>query len=528
MAQRYSITETVQKTVGLTVAGILQVGSGLSAQIKDLQGNNLTVYTSETGAGTTSNPVTTDANGRITASNAPLFVDAPDYDITVSGTGVTTYTEKIRHSPSGTFNVKSYGAKGDGTTDDTAAIQAATTAASGAKLVFPPTPGASYKVTSAITGLASVKQIEQDGASFTGAGALPFVGISQNYGAAGIVEDLDAWTPRPTIVGIGSDGSFNSADVVWQVAGFVTNTGTGPSVGVGGWGIGQKVWGGNFVGIGKADGDTAWGIEIDAGYNNSTGTGNGGGLLIVGTQTLAGGTYNGTAIRISAGDANSAFNQGIYFYSAAGTDQPVKSTGSLIFVGSNVSIGTAIDLSSGAKYTTAGIKIGLNSGSTASSSAIHLVPIGGFANLGQYILLQGAAGGNSGKYGLMFASSGGNQPITNAMIATSSLSVAAGIDLSGATFTGGQHAAIIFGEQQNLQLGTTTGTKIGTATSQLLGFFNATPVVQPSTTGTATGFTANSGTAVNDASTFTGGTGATAYRISDVVKALKNLGLLAA
>jgi hypothetical protein len=32
----------------------------------------------------------------------------------------------------------------------------------------------------------------------------------------------------------------------------------------------------------------------------------------------------------------------------------------------------------------------------------------------------------------------------------------------------------------NIALGTTTGTKIGTATTQKLGFYNATPVVQPS------------------------------------------------
>lgn len=61
-----------------------------------------------------------------------------------------------------------------------------------------------------------------------------------------------------------------------------------------------------------------------------------------------------------------------------------------------------------------------------------------------------------------------------------------------------------------------------------VGLFGATPVVQPNTTGTTTGFTAGAGTAVNDASTFTGGTGSTAYRISDIVLALKQLGLLAA
>jgi len=60
-----------------------------------------------------------------------------------------------------------------------------------------------------------------------------------------------------------------------------------------------------------------------------------------------------------------------------------------------------------------------------------------------------------------------------------------------------------------------------------LGLFGATPVVQPSGTGETTGFTAGSGTGVNDDSTFTGNVGSTAYRISDIVKALKNLGLLA-
>lgn len=79
----------------------------------------------------------------------------------------------------------------------------------------------------------------------------------------------------------------------------------------------------------------------------------------------------------------------------------------------------------------------------------------------------------------------------------------------------------------DLVVGTTTGTKIGTATSQKIGFYNATPVVQRNTTGTATGFVSNFGTAVKDDSTFTGGLGATAYRLSDLVLALKQLGLIA-
>ena len=79
----------------------------------------------------------------------------------------------------------------------------------------------------------------------------------------------------------------------------------------------------------------------------------------------------------------------------------------------------------------------------------------------------------------------------------------------------------------DIVLGTATGTKIGTTTSQKMGFYNATPIVQPNGTGETVGFTAGSGTGVNDDSTFTGNVGPTAYRISDIVKALKNLGLLA-
>jgi len=75
---------------------------------------------------------------------------------------------------------------------------------------------------------------------------------------------------------------------------------------------------------------------------------------------------------------------------------------------------------------------------------------------------------------------------------------------------------------------TSTGTKIGTGATQKLGFFNATPVVQQSTTGTTTGFTAGSGTAAKDDSTYTGNSGATAYTVGDIVLALKNLGFLAA
>ena len=66
-----------------------------------------------------------------------------------------------------------------------------------------------------------------------------------------------------------------------------------------------------------------------------------------------------------------------------------------------------------------------------------------------------------------------------------------------------------------------SGSKIGTATSQKFSFWNATPIVQPTTAVTAATFVAGAGTAVNDASTFDG------YTLKQVVKALRNIGLLA-
>lgn len=67
----------------------------------------------------------------------------------------------------------------------------------------------------------------------------------------------------------------------------------------------------------------------------------------------------------------------------------------------------------------------------------------------------------------------------------------------------------------------TSGTKLGTTSTQKLGFWNATPIAQPTTSVASAAFVASAGTAVNDASTFDG------YTIKQVVKALRNEGLLA-
>ena len=86
---------------------------------------------------------------------------------------------------------------------------------------------------------------------------------------------------------------------------------------------------------------------------------------------------------------------------------------------------------------------------------------------------------------------------------------------------------IMMQDGRNIELNTGTGTKIGTATGQRLSLWNVTPVIQPSSTGEATGFTAGAGgTAVKDVSTFTGNSGSTAYTLGDIVKHLKAVGIL--
>ncbi len=76
-------------------------------------------------------------------------------------------------------------------------------------------------------------------------------------------------------------------------------------------------------------------------------------------------------------------------------------------------------------------------------------------------------------------------------------------------------------DAQNIVFGSTTGTKLGSATTQKIGFWNVAPIVQPTTAVASATFVVNAGTAVNTLSTFDG------YKIDQVVKALRNLGILA-
>lgn len=73
----------------------------------------------------------------------------------------------------------------------------------------------------------------------------------------------------------------------------------------------------------------------------------------------------------------------------------------------------------------------------------------------------------------------------------------------------------------------TSGVRIGETTSQVVGFYGETGSAQHSTTGNVAGFAAGAGTASKSDSVWTGGVGSTAYTVGDVVRALKNLGIMA-
>lgn len=81
-------------------------------------------------------------------------------------------------------------------------------------------------------------------------------------------------------------------------------------------------------------------------------------------------------------------------------------------------------------------------------------------------------------------------------------------------------AGIVMADATNIVLNGTTGTQLGSASSQKLGIWGATPIVKP-TTGVATStFAANTSGILDDSATFAG------YKLSQIAKALQLIGLL--
>ena len=89
------------------------------------------------------------------------------------------------------------------------------------------------------------------------------------------------------------------------------------------------------------------------------------------------------------------------------------------------------------------------------------------------------------------------------------------------------HKNIQIMDGRNIQLGLTTGTKIGTSTLQKIGFFNATPVSQYTSNNAPGIYWNGSSDAVKVDSTFGGiSFGTDQFTIGEIVTALKKLGFL--
>jgi len=80
---------------------------------------------------------------------------------------------------------------------------------------------------------------------------------------------------------------------------------------------------------------------------------------------------------------------------------------------------------------------------------------------------------------------------------------------------------LIFQDGRNIQVNTTTGTKIGTATTQKIAFWNKTPIIQPTTAYASSVLSSLGGTTITDTDTFDG------YTLKQIVAALRGIGLLA-
>ena len=130
--QKY--TDVVQDINGNAV-------SGASVTIKTSPGDATATIYSDDGVTTQTNPITTDADGRFT-----FYAKDGSYYASVSKTGITGESGPVftLRDTVGIVSVKGYGAIGDGSTDDTTAIQAAVTANYGKKLYF---PAGTYKIT---------------------------------------------------------------------------------------------------------------------------------------------------------------------------------------------------------------------------------------------------------------------------------------------------------------------------------------------------------------------------------------------
>jgi hypothetical protein len=310
---------------------------------------------------------------------------------------------------------------------------------------------------------------------------------------------------------------------------------------------------------GQANGANVF-IGKNTGYRNVFGIKN---VLIgdnVGTTIVTASLV--TSVGYLSGASTTSANQGTYFGFRAGTN--ITSGGNNVCLGPNtgaalttgeINTFAGADAGQAAPATSTGnsgfgyaalstatggsnAAFGAYAGQTAAGTGVFMGYQAGRNNTGAGNVLIGNLAGDlvsSGAFNVIIGTGAGRTPGShNVFIGAGAGAAETGsnkfiiqnitsILMSGDFSTGdlNLNAHLTMANAKNIILNTSTGTKIGTATSQKLSLWNATPIVQPTNAVTAAAFVANTSLIADDSATYGG------YTMGQVVAALKAIGALA-
>jgi hypothetical protein len=244
-------------------------------------------------------------------------------------------------------------------------------------------------------------------------------------------------------------------------------------------------------------------------------------------------TTNKIALDVSAANTlrvGSGFTTVLKESVEANISGTVTTNGTTVVTGSGTSFTT--DLAVGDIVTINGSTVYVASitNNTSMSVGNNIASASGVTCNKKNILYKGTStigGFRISAYGQLIVTTDANSQFP-ALASTSSLNT--GIGFSGGSvnlisfgsiMVAVRNTGITFNDGLPLGVGTVNGTKIGASTSQKIGFWNTTPIVQPTTAIAAATFVSNTSGTINDSATWDG------YTIGQVVKAMRNTGLLA-
>ena len=303
----------------------------------------------------------------------------------------------------------------------------------------------------------------------------------------------------------------NSADTanILQVLGNSTVWANGAGGVVGNTTFGQLALDANTTGVGN----TAFG------YNALTAVTTASASTAVGWGSLEATTNTGnTAVGHTAGQANISGTYNTYLGYSAG--QYGTTAANSIFIGqaagqnSNASNGIFIGSSASTTGGTGTIAIGYSAG---AGTGLHNISMGQSSGFGM------TTGNFNIHIGYRTVGSGVTTGNYNTLIGGDSV---VGAVSNNVAISDGQGNKVLWFNSVNamvsdLKIDTVTGIKIGTATTNKLSFWNATPIVQPTTAVASATVVSGSGGNVKHDDKFDG------YTVEQVVRALRNTGLLA-